>query len=164
MRHITLKFEVRRFVISIGVLRYIEEFCQHDPASPEGCGILLGYEWGELSEIVAATPPQITDKRSRYGYTRDTQGHLSIAKDLWRKSDGKIGYIGEWHTHPQRVPYPSQRDSNEALKIARKNCSPVLSVILGTTHGCGFMAFDKTISQVKRFRLKPLSLKSSPTS
>lgn len=154
MQHITLKFGEHQIAIRTAVLQYIAEFCQHDHASREGCGILLGYAWDQFFDIVAATPPQITDQRSRCSYQRDTRGHLSIAKDIWRKSGGKIGYLGEWHTHPQRIPSPSHRDLSEALKISRKNEAPILSLILGTTHGCGFMAFANELSHVKRFRLQ----------
>lgn len=157
MQHITLKFGEHQVAIRTTVIQNMAEFCQYDPASREGCGILLGYEWDQFFDIVAATPPQITDQRSRCSYKRGTRGHLSIAKDLWRKSGNKIGYLGEWHTHPQRIPTPSHKDLSEALKISCKNAAPILSLILGTTHGCGFMAFANELSHVKRFRLQAIS-------
>ena len=70
-----------------------------------------------------------------------------------------MGYLGEWHTHPQRIPHPSNKDLGEVVKISLKNEAPVVSVILGTTHGCGFMANGKRLSNVVRFSLAPLLAK-----
>lgn len=122
--------------------------------------MLLGYEWNQAAEIIVATPPQKLDSRSRYGYARDVDGHIGIAMEIWKQSGGTIGYLGEWHTHPERVPHPSNKDFNEANKIGQKNKSPVISLILGTTHGCGFVTFLDGVSRVQRFaipRSKPIS-------
>lgn len=151
MQHVILQLGRYRIALTLHALQEMMRFRQHHPRSPEACGVLLGYEWDQAFEIVAATPPQKSDSRHRCGYVRDVAGHLAIATALWRNSAETIGYLGEWHTHPQRIPHPSHKDFSEANKIARKNEALVISVILGTSYGCGFMAFGNTSSDVKQF-------------
>jgi len=151
MQRLVLKFENFRVAVASEAIHQMAAFCQHHPKSREACGILLGYEWDHALTVVAATPPQRSDSRHRCGYIRDIAGHVAVGMELWHKSGGTIGYLGEWHTHPQRIPHPSNKDFREANKIAQKNQSQVVSVILGTTHGCGFIAFGDRISRVQRF-------------
>lgn len=77
---------------------------------PEAGGILLGSYRGEHLDVVSATTPQVSDLRSRFSFTRNRRGHQKKAKNVWSSSRGTITYIGEWHTHPENSPRPSQTD------------------------------------------------------
>jgi len=151
MFDIALNIELNRVLVTSDVVSYLKRFRQHRRQSREACGILLGYEWDRTSKITHATPPQKTDKRSRHGYIRDITGHVAIATEIWHNSNHKIGYLGEWHTHPESVPNPSAIDVREANIISRRNASPVISLILGKTHGCVFIAFGNRPSHYQQF-------------
>ena len=113
---------------------------------PESGGVLLGtvHERGLL--VTVATTPTRLDRQFRYLFERLPFGHRAIARRLWRSSDGKTRYIGEWHTHPQDIPTPSGIDLDEwqALASVRIDRRPLLAVIVGRkalhielTHGNG---------------------------
>lgn len=68
------------------VLGCMETYSQAALGSHEACGVLLGYEWDDAAQIVKITPPQPSDIRSRFGYTRHTDGHSTIALEHWTRS------------------------------------------------------------------------------
>lgn len=100
---------------------------------PESGGVLLGtvHERGLL--ITAATTPSPLDRQLRYFFERLPFGHRAVAKRLWRSTGGTTRYIGEWHTHPQDNPTPSDIDQEEWQKLAmvRADKRPLLAVIVG---------------------------------
>lgn len=73
-------------------------------------GILLGCIRGDYLHVLQATPPQAADRFSFTRFWRASTGHQEIATDAWRSSNKTITYIGEWHSHPERVPVPSTID------------------------------------------------------
>jgi hypothetical protein len=46
----------------------------------------MGFRQGEHLHIVEATVPTKADKRSRYGFRRDSALHRSIAGRRWRET------------------------------------------------------------------------------
>ena len=154
---------VRPVIITVGgitlainrsVLSVMRPYRQTRPKQSEACGILLGYEWDNARHVMMATPPQRSDIRSRAFYTRNIAGHLGVAQAAWEASGGLVGYLGEWHTHPQECPTPSSRDITEAKKLAAANVQRILSMIIGTNEACVFLAEAKTISEVVSFPLR----------
>lgn len=82
---------------------------------PESGGVLLGtvHKKGLL-----VTKPTRLDRQLRYLFERLPFGHRAVAKRFWRSSGGTTRYIGEWHTHPQDIPVPSDIDLDEWKKLA----------------------------------------------
>lgn len=106
---------------------------QCEAADPESGGILLGHVRGENLEVLEATVPTIWDKRMRYLFERMPFGHQLLANDRWTASNGTVRYLGEWHTHPEDWPSPSQLDLTEwrALTKKRKDKRDMLALIVG---------------------------------
>lgn len=102
------------------VLRVFEKYAQLDAAMPESGGILLGYVKGEHLEVIEATEPTLSDKRTMFFFLRRPHGHQDIARCRWEESEGLIRYLGEWHTHPENVPTPSCLDRREWRSAAKK--------------------------------------------
>lgn len=126
---------------------------QQSDRSPEACGILLGMQWPARWEVTEATPPQRTDRRSRLHYVREVPGHLDIAQRRWEESAGLIGYLGEWHTHPQSRAEPSGTDLREAALLSSRNGAAVLSIVVGRLQCCAFVACDGDILGTQMFNL-----------
>ncbi|WP_116828022.1 Mov34/MPN/PAD-1 family protein [Pseudomonas syringae] len=118
------------------VLETFKSYIQVEPNDLEAGGLLLGYVRGSHLEIIEATVPTKFDKRLRYFFERMQELHDAIAHKRWVQSDGKIRYLGEWHTHPENYPSPSGIDLREwhVLAAKRKDGRPVLGVIVGR-HG-----------------------------
>jgi integrative and conjugative element protein (TIGR02256 family) len=82
-------------------------------------GILLG--WHEEDTIVVSHVLQIGDPRaSMHQYIRNDEA-AQRALDTFQSvsPDGKIGYVGEWHSHPVAQP-PSQIDYDSLRQLAQE--------------------------------------------
>lgn len=99
----------------------------------ESGGLLLGSVHGTHLLIEQATVPTARDKRTRYSFERMPFGHEAIALARWAATQGKIRYLGEWHTHPEDNPRPSGFDRSEwnHLTAKRLDNRPLLTVIVG---------------------------------
>ena len=114
----------------------VETFCRHVQARNADCeagGLLLGSVHGGHMLIERATAPTVSDKRFRYLFERIPFGHKAIALSRWTASQGTVRYLGEWHTHPEDRPYPSNLDRSEwsRLSAKRRDKRPMLAVIVG---------------------------------
>lgn len=121
-------------VFAPGVLRVFKNHRQRLFWQPEGGGILLGRRRGKHLEVMLATEPSHKDRRSTFSFVREADGHAEFAKQAWLRGEKQIDYIGEWHTHPQKMPTPSIIDRHEwnKLILQRPNSMPILVVVVGT--------------------------------
>lgn len=120
-------------VIQDEVLAVFVRYAQTNVFTPESGGILLGYVREPHLEILEATEPTPWDKRLRSFFNRSAQGHRDLAQRRWAESGGLVRYLGEWHTHPEDYPTPSEVDKSGWIKLAnkRQDGRPVLAVIVG---------------------------------
>ena len=104
-RHPAGGYVLLRSLVLSTLNTYIQDAMQY-----EAGGILLGSYRGEHIEVVSASVPHPGDKRSRFGFTRNREGHQQLAERAWIESGKTITYVGEWHTHPESIPKPSVLD------------------------------------------------------
>ncbi len=97
----------------------------------ESGGILLGYCRGNHFDIRFISQPQPGDVKYPALFERNSSYHRDLALRLWNRSKGKVFYLGEWHTHFQNYPQPSNLDFSEWRKIWPIVRRPVLFVIIG---------------------------------
>jgi integrative and conjugative element protein (TIGR02256 family) len=121
--------------------------------APEACGILLGMQWPTRWEVTEATPPQLGDRRRQHSYVRETPDHMEIAMSRWEQSGGLIGYLGEWHTHPESHASPSSRDLAELCKISQRNRTLTLSIVVGHKTCSAAFARGGRVTHVRRFEI-----------
>lgn len=112
----------------------IKKWIQNDDISPESGGFLVGYQHkgtGNVS-LENITYPQPFDYRDRIHFEiRDPKHKLYLLRARARKSY----YMGVWHTHPQRIPEPSNIDWEDwygTLEMDKTACEYVFFVIAGT--------------------------------
>ena len=89
----------------------IKEYTQ-DVGKNESGGILLGGYIPEQNKyvITEASVPNSNDRSGPAFFVRNCESAQEIIEDVWKKSSGKINYLGEWHTHGCNNPYPSSMD------------------------------------------------------
>jgi integrative and conjugative element protein (TIGR02256 family) len=123
----------RRIVtIADEVMQNIQSFVAADWAPKEAGGIFLGCYRGPHVEVVACTVPLSKDKRSMFGFLRRDPGHSAAAIAAWKASGRTTTFVGEWHTHPEDNPTPSQVDRNTWLDLMRSRKSdPLIFLIAG---------------------------------
>lgn len=96
-------------------------------------GILVGW-WESGKTAIVHEFLVVPDVRS--GTNHYERGHKEAQKLLTELidelQDPKIGYIGEWHSHPAPQP-PSRTDRNAIVDIVRENIGPVALIVLAAT-------------------------------
>lgn len=56
-------------------------------------------------------------------YIRDGKKAQKVIDSLWKETRGELNYLGEWHTHPNIPPIPSQRDKNTIIELTAEKKS-----------------------------------------
>lgn len=130
-------------VIAVGAeaAAIFERYRQLDSASLEAGGVLLGRFIRSSSDIVidVATVPGQGDKAKRFSFHRARSRSQALINQAWQESEGTRNYLGEWHTHPEDEPYPSQVDLNNWWRIcssAAYEQEGLLFVIVGRIKTC----------------------------
>lgn len=93
---------------------------QMDGAACEAGGILIGRELdGGHVVIDSVTTPQPGDLRLPHFFHRSQEAHQAASDRAYEESDGRICYLGEWHTHAEPAPTPSAVDLNDWCRRLR---------------------------------------------
>ncbi|MDV5860594.1 hypothetical protein DT381_02275 [Pseudomonas aeruginosa] len=121
----------RLVVVNSSVMDLVTRYRQAGKKDSESGGILIGIRRGEHFEVTAATMPQISDKRSRFRFERVEKGHSDLLKRHWLESKGEENYLGEWHTHPEDYPSPSNLDLSEWQRAATHHKCSLIMIIVG---------------------------------
>ena len=109
------------FEISESASRVLAEHLQKGERADEAGGMLLGRHILDSGDFVVdrATTPQPEDTKSRYRFFRAKSPGQRTVNAVWHASHGTENYLGEWHTHPEDSPTPSQVDLDDWQRIAR---------------------------------------------
>ena len=120
----------------------------------EAGGILIGRVLMEDGNFIIddVSEPMQTDIRSRARFSRKPEGHQEYFNDVWEREDGRCFYLGEWHTHPERVPVPSsidRKDWNRLLNIGYET-GCLFFIILGIDELKVWYGTEDKIIKIKR--------------
>ena len=101
-----------RLVLLDQALSKVKRHITKSGFSKESGGILLGSYDPRRREyrVTDFTLPTRDDARSAFSFVRSKASANAEIETAWRESDGKINYLGEWHTHDEVMPYPSPTD------------------------------------------------------
>ena len=122
---------------------------QLEQTAPESGGVLIGKHLNSNGAILidGYTPPQETDKQSRYRYYRSSE-HNRIVQDIWRSSNQESTYVGLWHTHAEAIPSYSHVDKTDwkmALNRSRYEGPALFFFIIGQTHIRCWIGIKRTL-------------------
>lgn len=104
--------------------------------SDETGGILMGY-------VDAAGTPVVTDvigpgpaaTHAPTGFVPDSPWQQRQVDVVYERSGRRYTYLGDWHTHPGGVPFPSWRDLRTLRRIATfgpaRVAAPVMLIVGG---------------------------------
>lgn len=145
-----------RLKIDVEPLQRMAKYAQDDYVKPEAGGLLMGRFILNSKDIVVdrVTVPMVGDQRGRKHFVRAEKRHQGVLERAWRKSGGTCNYLGEWHTHPERVPSPSWKDEEnwQEIMTTRQISSLYLYfVIVGTVETRVWEGNSKT-GKIKRLR------------
>lgn len=119
-------------VLSDDVLAHLSCYRQVDPAAEEGGGQLFATFQTGAVVLEKATGPRSSDRRSRFWFHPNRQAERREIKQQF-----KLGrhYVGDWHTHPERMPRPSGQDIasfHDLFRNSRHGLANFVMIIVGT--------------------------------
>lgn len=103
-------------------------------------GILVGWWEGNSTAVVVGvlSVPDPAAGRSHYE-RRHLLAQEILDTYLGSHGDPRLGYVGEWHSHPAPQP-PSSTDRNELTAIVRQSRKRAALVVLAVQDGNGVEA------------------------
>jgi integrative and conjugative element protein (TIGR02256 family) len=120
-----------RLIISPEVLQTFTKYRQLEK-DPEAGGLLFGvFRLPEKIIIVEASVPSSADKRWRTLFIPNRVKQRILVASKFR--DG-LHFVGEWHTHPEPTPEPSNLDLTSSIELFRRSKHELrffVSVIVG---------------------------------
>lgn len=116
-------------------LEVFEEYKQTGWLSKEAGGQLFAVFEDSLIRIVEATPPRPTDKRSRCGFVPDRKAEIADIDERFKRG---LHFMGDWHTHPQKVPEPSWRDKRSMREMVSLSSFEVVGFLMVIVGKAGF--------------------------
>lgn len=115
----------RAGVVQIGddALAQMRAYEQHASDALEAGGLLLGRHLHNGHDIVVdlVSEPTDGDERTRFGFYRDAAGHQPVIDRAWETSGGTCAFLGDWHTHAEPSPTPSQIDRDNWARMLRED-------------------------------------------
>ena len=114
------------------VLDYFVGWRQLDPKMPEAGGQLFGAVEGQCIKVKLATGPRRSDRRGRFFFIAD---RLAERREIGTLYKSGLHYFGDWHTHPQSIPTPSDTDLSSMAELfarSKHELNAFLMVIVGT--------------------------------
>ncbi|NNC30862.1 hypothetical protein HKM21_16460 [Longimicrobium terrae] len=101
----------------------LRQHVQDSREKREAGGVLLGRHILHTADVVVdgVTIPLPGDQRERFRFVRARQRHQEAIDRAWRESGGTCTFLGEWHTHPERHPWPSGVDRQDWLRKLRED-------------------------------------------
>ncbi len=108
-----------QLIIKKSVIKTFKKFIIGEKKNESG-GILLGNVFNSHCYIVKVTTPNKYDSFGPNYFVRSKQGAQSYINKSWKKSNGSEIYLGEWHTHFEELPLPSNIDKEMILNSLKK--------------------------------------------
>lgn len=120
-----------------GVLATFDRNRQRSHQDKEAGGQLFAKFIGADTVIVEATGPSLLDRRSRTGFE---PSRWSQQREIRRKRASGLHFVGDWHTHPESTPRPSNLDlqsMKESFLRSHHELRNFVLVVVGTSSGPG---------------------------
>lgn len=116
-------------------------------------GVLIGHIEEDVLIIDKASNGGINAIHEEF-YFRADPNYIDMFIDMEiANSGGKHRYIGEWHTHPQIEPEPSNLDLTSLCEIAESSDDFCLLLIIGTVDYQSKLFNNQSISIIKHKQL-----------
>lgn len=122
---------VQKIVFSDEVLTHFSTHRQLQFWQREAGGQLFASLSGTTINIVKATGPRKPDWRSRFFYFAHRPSEQGEIHQLFKEG---LHYVGDWHTHPEKIPKPSLMDIKtyfETFSMSKHDLAGMVFVIVG---------------------------------
>lgn len=115
---IVARFPGATIQFSVEVLNVFDTHRQKGYFSKEAGGQLFAKIDKDVWQVQAATGPKPSDRRGRFHFWPDRRAEQNEIDEYF--SSG-LEYVGDWHTHPEKVPTPSHSDIRSIENVVRES-------------------------------------------
>jgi len=122
-QYITISVSSIQLCVSESVIDTWKKHRQVNAGMHESFGVMIGSQESEPVSVVIedVTTPLPKDRHSRSNFLLIDKGHQKTVDAAFKKSNGILGYLGTWHTHPEKNPSPSAIDINDWRQCIKRN-------------------------------------------
>ncbi|MBZ5678441.1 MAG: Mov34/MPN/PAD-1 family protein [Acidobacteriia bacterium] len=108
-----------RFEISEAAQARLTTYRQLHARDPESGGLLLGRLIEHSVDVIVdeISIPTLSDRWGRFRFFRRRKPAQRHVDEAWLESSSTRVYLGEWHSHPEDVPTPSEHDLRDWARI-----------------------------------------------
>ena len=120
-------------IVSDEIELELKKLIQHDGLERAGCIMGRLYQKSNKLKITHILEAEYKTRNTHYVETKENKLNKEVAK-IWKESRGYITYIGDWHTHPEDVPIPSDLDietSHKKFKEGAFDQNVLIDIIIG---------------------------------
>ena len=121
----------QEIIFSDEVLAHFSHYRQLRFWHKEAGGQLFAHFSGTKIHIIKATGPRKPDWRTRFLYFAHRPSERIEIEALFKEG---LHYVGDWHTHPEKIPKPSQLDIQtyyETFRLSKHDLAGMVFVIVG---------------------------------
>lgn len=119
-------------IISDKAISTMIRFRQIGSSQKEAGGQLFGHFDGSDTIIVEATRPKWVDRRGRTIFRPNRWLQHREIRDRYARG---LHFIGDWHTHPEKIPRPSNEDLHNMTECFERSVHELhafVMIIVGT--------------------------------
>ena len=114
-------------IITDAVLAHFDRHRQLTPRSNEAGGQLFARIEGAKIIIERATGPRASDRRAAFSFIPNRLAERREIKQLFKAG---LHYVGDWHTHAEPNPRPSETDLRSFREMFRKSRRQLESFVM----------------------------------
>lgn len=123
----------QRLFLTNVVLQHFDRHRQLRFWHMEAGGLLFAKFDLPIVEVVEATGPRRTDRRTRFSYSPDVEAERLEIEERFSRG---LHFVGCWHTHPEDIATPSHVDIcniSECVRRSHHGLNGFVMVIVGRT-------------------------------
>lgn len=109
------------------VVSHLIKYRQKRFFSREAGGQLFARFEEGIVQVVKATGPRKSDRRSCFGYLPDRKAEQREIREQYFLG---LHFVGDWHTHRESLPTPSQTDIESMRNLVKESSHDLLGFFL----------------------------------
>lgn len=114
----TLPGNRQDLIITNSVVEFFDSFRQQKRKQTEAGGQLFARIREKSVVVEAATGPHKKDFRRRFYFF---PSQIRLRSEIKKYFKNGLHYVGDWHTHPQKIPSPSSLDIESMMNCFLKS-------------------------------------------
>lgn len=109
----------KKLKVCTDIINKLFLYRQKSSFAKEAGGIIIGRVSNENSNVILEyiTTPLPNDECTVKKFIRKDDGHIKIFLEKYNESQGAYAYMGEWHSHFEKVPMSSSADLENWKKL-----------------------------------------------